>query len=184
MDIKNLIENYIPVNAQEEKDKALLMQVLETEGDCFLRTSQKGHFTASAWIVNSECDKVLFCYHKIYDSWSWVGGHADGEEDLLKVAVKEACEETGITPVEVCEDILSIEILPVAGHTKNGAYVSSHTHYNVTFLIYADEKADIRIKPDENSGVKWISFDDIGKMSTEKWMVDMIYRKITDKLSR
>lgn len=183
MYIKELIKAYTPVNYQEEKDKEIILSVLENEKDCFLRTNVKGHFTVSAWIVNRECNKVLFCYHKIYDSWSWTGGHADGETDLQAVAVKEAREETGIEPIECPGDILSLEILPVAGHIKKGEYVSSHIHYNVTFLVYADEEAPVRIKPDENTGVKWIPFSDVALMSTEKWMVDMVYRKIINKLS-
>ncbi len=184
MDIKELIRAYIPVNSQEEKDKEAILDVLDNERDCFLRTNEKGHFTVSAWIVNKECDKVLFCYHKIYDSWSWTGGHADGETDLQAVAVKEAREETGIEPLQCSDEILSLEILPVAGHIKKGKYISSHIHYNVTFLVYADEDAPVRIKPDENTGLKWIPFSEVALMSTEKWMVDMIYLKIINKLSK
>ena len=184
MDIKKLIESYCPVNLQEEKDKREILGILEADADCFSRDNEKCHFTVSSWIVNRECTKVLFCYHKIYDSWSWVGGHADGDKNLLSVAVKEAREETGIEPVEWCEEILSLEILPVAGHIKKGCYVSSHIHLNVTFLLYADEDAPLKINPDENTGLKWIAFADIPSMSTEKWMVDTIYSKITDKLSK
>lgn len=184
MDIINLIKAYSPVNEQEEKDREIMLGVLKNEPDCFLRSNEKGHFTVSSWIMNKELTKVLFCYHKIYDSWSWVGGHADGEQDLATVALKEAREETGTTPEKVFPDILSLEILPVAGHMKNGKYVPSHIHYNITFLITADEKAPVRIKSDENSGVKWISTDDIGLMSSEPWMIERVYNKITEKIEK
>ncbi len=182
MDITDLIKEYLPVNEQEEKDREIMLGVLKNEPDCFLRTNEKGHFTVSAWIMNEELTRVLFCYHKIYDSWSWVGGHADGETDLVSVAVREAGEETGITPVRVYPGILSLEILPVAGHMKKGKYVPSHIHYNITFLITADENAPVRSKPDENAGVKWINSGDIGRMSSEPWMVERIYNKITEKI--
>ncbi len=184
MDIISLINAYSPVNAQEDKDREIMLRALKNEPDCLLRTNEKGHFTVSSWIVNKEFTKVLFCYHKIYDSWSWVGGHADGETDLVSVAVREAEEETGIIPEKVLPDILSLEILPVAGHIKNGKYISSHIHYNLTFLIVADENAPVRIKPDENTGVKWIAFDDIEKASTEKWMIDTVYNKIKENVRK
>ena len=80
--------------------------------------------------------RFLMAYHNIYDSWAWTGGHADGEADFLKVAIREAMEETGITRVTpVTEDIFSLEVLTVDGHEKKGAYVSSHLHLNVTYLL-------------------------------------------------
>lgn len=55
-----------------------------------------GHFSASVWTVNKERTKTLMVYHNIYNSWSWIGGHADGEEDLCAVAMRELTEETGL----------------------------------------------------------------------------------------
>ena len=74
-------------------------------------------------------------YHNIYHSWAWTGGHADGEKDLLSVAIREAKEETGIKTVKpVMEGIFSLEVLTVDGHEKNGSYVPSHLHLNVTIF--------------------------------------------------
>ncbi len=61
-----------------------------------LNRSSIAHFTASAFVLNESHDKILGIYHKIYQSWGWVGGHADGNADLLAVAVKEVQEETGL----------------------------------------------------------------------------------------
>lgn len=91
-------------------------------------------------------------YHRLYDSWAWLGGHADGDRDLLAVALREVREESGLTEVRpVSEDLYSLEILTVDGHEKHGRYVSSHLHLNVTYLLEADPSAAIRPKPDENS---------------------------------
>jgi 8-oxo-dGTP pyrophosphatase MutT (NUDIX family) len=38
----------------------------------------------------------LLIYHKKLDKWLQPGGHADGEEDLHKVAKSELEEETGV----------------------------------------------------------------------------------------
>ena len=177
------IQNYIPYNEQEEKDKNLILSCLNSMPDLFTRKNSVAHMTASAWVINKEHTKVLMAYHKIYDSWAWLGGHADGEEDLLKVALKEAREESGIEHVKpVTEDIYSLEVLTVDGHVKNGEYVSSHLHLNLTYLLEADEKDVLTMKEDENSGVAWFAFEDALKVSTEPWFVEHIYKKLVDKL--
>lgn len=175
------LKKYTPVNEQEQKDVTATLAFLEGGLSCFMRENIAGHMTASAWIVNKERTKTLFCYHNLYNSWSWIGGHADGETDLLKVAIKEAEEETGVTATAVNQGILSVEILTVPGHIKKGEYVPSHLHYNVTYLLEADENAPLKIAPDENSALKWLYFDEIKKASTEKWMVERVYEKLTEK---
>jgi 8-oxo-dGTP pyrophosphatase MutT (NUDIX family) len=141
------------------------------------------HFTASSWLVNRQRDKVLMIYHNLYDSWAWTGGHADGDNNLLRVAIREAGEETGLTQITaVREDIFSIETLTVNGHRKRGVYVPSHLHLNVTYLLEADETESLRMKPDENKGVKWFSLEDAVNASSEPWMAAHIYKKLNEKL--
>lgn len=124
-------------------------------------------------------------YHNIYHAWSWTGGHADGEQNLLSVAMREAMEETGVTNIyPVKEDIFSIEILTVDGHIKKGSYVPSHLHLNVTYLLEADEHEVLRIKPDENSGVKWFALEEALRECAEPWMVEWVYRKLNEKLQK
>ena len=77
------IEKYRPYNEQEEMDKPLILNWIKNEKDAFLRENKIAHITASAWVVNKDRSKVLMVYHNIYHSWSWLGGHADGETDLL-----------------------------------------------------------------------------------------------------
>ena len=79
------IEKYRPYNEQEEMDKPLILNWIKNEKDAFLRENKIAHITASAWVVNKDRSKVLMVYHNIYHSWSWLGGHADGETDLLSV---------------------------------------------------------------------------------------------------
>ena len=106
MGIREDIANYRPFNEQERRDKQVILDFLDNNGDAFLRSNLVAHMTASAWIVNPERTKTLLVYHRIFDSWSWTGGHADGEEDLLAVALREVREETGVkAPRPVMEDI-------------------------------------------------------------------------------
>lgn len=177
------IKKYEPVNEQEKKDKTFIISCLEQYENIFLRENCIAHMTASAWVVNKDHDKVLMIYHNIYDSWSWLGGHADSETDLLNVAIREVSEESGIKNIKpISEDIYSLEVLTVDGHIKHGEYVSSHLHLNITYLLEADEKESLVIKPDENSGVQWFSLDDAIKASSEKWFQENIYNKLNKKL--
>ena len=93
------IRAYQPFNEQEEMDKSLILDWIETQDDAFSRDNTVAHMTASAWVVNKDRSRVLMVYHNIYDSWSWLGGHADGETDLLAVAIREVKEEAGISCV-------------------------------------------------------------------------------------
>lgn len=183
VNLKEQIENYIPYNEQEEKDKQTMLKYINTFDDVLTRENEFGHFTASSWVVNKERTKVLMIYHNIYQSWAWTGGHADGEENLLKVAIRELKEETGVNKVKtLSHDIFSLEIVCVDGHVKRGKYVSSHVHLNLTYLLEVDENEVLRIKEDENSGVKWVRIEDVEKISNEKWIKEKIYRKVNEKL--
>ena len=176
------LEKYQPVNEQEEKDKSFIISCLKQFDNIFSRENNLAHMTASAWVVNKTHDKVLMAYHNIYDSWSWLGGHADGETDLLSSAMREVEEESGIHNINpVSEDIYSLEVLTVDGHIKRGKYVSSHLHLNVTYLLEADEDEALSIKPNENSGVKWIKIDELEKYSNEPYLIG-VYRKIHKKV--
>lgn len=176
------IEQYQPYNVQEEMDKSLILEWIKNNNNAFLRENTVAHMTASAWVVNADRSKVLMVYHNIYNSWSWLGGHADGETDLLSVAIREVKEEAGISNVlPVSEDIFSLESLTVDGHWKNGKYVSSHLHFNVTYLLEADSEEAVSIKADENSGVAWFMPEEALKKSTESWFVEHVYAKLIKK---
>ncbi len=104
---------------------------------------------------------------------------------MLGTAIRELKEETGVENVTVVKpDIFSLEIVTVDGHIKRGKYVSSHVHLNLTYLLEVDENEILKIKPDENSGVKWVNLEDVEKESTEKWICANIYRKLNEKLRR
>lgn len=184
MELIDKIQKYLPYNRQEEKDKDLFLHALKDEKDVFTRKNNLCHFTASAWVVNKERNKILLCYHNIYKSWTWLGGHADGEEDLLSVAVREVKEESSLKQVRplLGDDIFSLESLSVDGHIKKGEYVSTHLHLNVTYLLEADEKERLFVKEDENSGLGWYDFDDVLTLSTEPWYIQNIYPKLNAKL--
>ena len=166
------------MNEQEEKDLGQILSALAAD-NIFSRENEVMHMTASAWVVNRDFTKVLMAYHRIYDSWAWLGGHADGDEDLLAVALREVQEESGLRHViPVSRDILSVEILPVSGHEKKGHYVGSHLHLNVTYLLMADEREPVHSRAEENRAVAWFTPAEALAASAELWFRERIYPKL------
>ena len=96
MSLLESIKKFKPLNQQEACDKERMIAYMAKNENCLSRENDTAHFTASMWTVNRERTKTLMVYHNIYNSWSWIGGHADGEEDLRSVAMGELKEETGV----------------------------------------------------------------------------------------
>lgn len=176
------ITTYSPYDEKEVMDKKAILSFMKNGADYLTRENRLAHFTTSAWITNRERTKILMIYHNIYDSWSWVGGHADGDENLFRVVKKEITEETGLTKLKpLVKGIYGINIIGVANHIKNGEVINSHLHLDVEYLFEADERDTVRIKPDENSGIKWINIAEIDACVTEKEMKP-IYQRCIKKL--
>ena len=183
MNLHDQIREYIPWNEQEQQDREVLLRWLSSGVDIATRDNPVAHLTASAWVVSPDRKFVLMAYHNLYDSWAWLGGHADGDLDLQAVATREAREESGIREVNPLMDApISLEILTVDGHEKKGKYVSSHLHLNLTYLFEAEMDQALTVKPDENSGVAWIPVEEIPVRSTEPWFVKRIYSKLCAKV--
>ena len=178
-----LIENYQPKGQQEKSDYPHFLAASKSPES--LTRTPLAHFTASAFVLNQAHDKILAIYHKIYQSWGWLGGHADGNDDLLAVALKEVREESGLENVKILLDNqpISLEIATVAAHThRTRGYVSAHLHLNVAFLFEANENAPLRLNEAETGGLAWIPMQDFVAKSTEPEM-KVIYEKIIKRIT-
>lgn len=173
---------YVPRNAQEAGDKAMILAYLDRFPDDILTRDNKiAHITASGFVVNADATRVLMAHHNIYRVWAWTGGHADGERDLLSVALREAREETGAAHIRpLSTGIASLEILPVWGHVKRGAWVPSHQHLNVSYLLTAEERGPLRHREGENTKVAWLPADRLLELTNE-WQMDGIYTKLLER---
>ena len=181
MNLRQEIENYIPFDEQEKKDKEQFLRFIDTFDDVLTRDNIFGHFSASAFLVNKKRNKMIVVYHIINDGWIYPGGHADGDDNLLSVAVREVEEETGLKAKILDENIYAIQSAPVKGQIKSGKYVSSHIHFDVLYLMEADDRIPLKYKENESKGVKWISFEE----ADDKTMCDFIrpiHKKIIEKL--
>jgi ADP-ribose pyrophosphatase YjhB (NUDIX family) len=182
--VKQLLENYIPYNEQEAFDKLAMLSFIEKNTDFLQRTNLIAHFTCSSIVVNQTMDKVLFAHHNIYKSWGWLGGHNDGDANLLHVAIKETEEETGVKHLIPYDGaIFMLDTIYVPNHMKNGKHISDHLHLNVTYLLIADENEKLTINEQENSGVQWFDIETVLSIVTEPRMIS-IYTKAFEKVKK
>lgn len=177
MDLRKQIENYVPFDEIEEKNKEYLLKWIDTFKDVLTRENEFGHFSSSAFVVNKNKTKMLVVYHNIFDGWILPGGHADGEENLLDVAIREVEEETGLKAQALDKSIFAISAVPVIGHIKKEKYVLTHTHLDVIYLLEADDQLPLSFRKDESKGVKWISLEE----ATKDNIVDFI-RPVHERL--
>jgi ADP-ribose pyrophosphatase YjhB (NUDIX family) len=182
MNYREEIRKYQPVNEQEMNDKKVILDYIDHfYEDILTRENQIAHMTSSGLILNESLDKILMIHHNIYKTWAWTGGHADGDSDMLGVALKEAKEETGVMNiVSLTQDLASIDIIPVYGHVKRGKYVSSHLHLNTSYILIADEKDALVVNQEETSGVGWVEVRRLSEYSNEPYLIG-IYNKIIEK---
>lgn len=150
-----LLKEYNPIDLQEIADKKLTIDFIKKNENCFERSCLIGHITASCWLVNSDNTQALLTHHKKFNMWLQLGGHCDGDSDVLAVAIKEAQEESGIDLIRVVDG----KIFDIGVH-KISAYkgVPEHYHYDVRFLLQV-VKDDNFIVSDESHDLKWISKD-------------------------
>lgn len=172
---KNLLNNFTELSAflstydvsdeKEEFERLSFLQFLEAFGGfAYVRDNFVGHITVSAWIVNLKHNKVLMAFHNLYKFWAWLGGHADENQDLFEVIVREIKEESSLQNFRLLSPLpIDLAVLSVAEHYKNGKFVSKHLHYNLTYWFEADENQPLKAKADENAGVQWLTLAEVEK---------------------
>ena len=177
----DVIVRFSTKDGREEREKAMMLDLIAQYGNGVLtRDNDFAHMTASSIIVSRDRKRTLMAFHKIYNSWAWTGGHADGESDFEAIARREAQEETGIVNLRRLGDgPASLEILPVWAHVKRGKHVGSHLHLNVSYIFEADESLPLRVAEDENSAVGWIEVDKLCEKVSEPPMIPIYERLLT-----
>lgn len=156
------IKNYEAFDEKEKLDQKRFINFLQHSNNVYARENLIGHITASSWIVNKEKTKVLLIHHNIYKCRTPLGGHADNETDLRLVALQEAKEESGIQHITLLQkDILDIDVLSVVTHIKKGELVPLHFHFDVRYLLEADEDEALIVAPNETSDVRRFSVDEL-----------------------
>ncbi len=166
----DMLENYQAKNESKQKIKNKFIDFVKSNNDCFSRDNSHGHVTASAWLINNQ-KEVLLTHHKKLNKWLQLGGHCDGDPDVIGVAIKEAIEESGITDVVLKEgSIFDIDIHEIPENKKDIA----HLHYDVRFLLYTTTK-DYTVS-NESNNLKWFTKKQLltGELDLESSVMDMV----------
>ena len=138
--------------------------------DAYERHHLPGHITGSAWIVDPKNQSVLLVHHAKLNKWLQPGGHSDGDENTIAVALKEAREETGIMNFELPSySIFDIDIHPIPSRMD----IPEHLHYDIRFIFYASVNDRI-IVSEESHDVKWIAFKDIQTYTNNTSIIRML----------
>ncbi|MGB0723424.1 MAG: NUDIX hydrolase [Gammaproteobacteria bacterium] len=134
--------------------------------DCFHRSLLHGHVTGSAWVVNPSHDAALLLHHRKHNQWFQPGGHADGDHDVLRVALKETCEETGIAAEHI--KLVSSELFDVDIHTIPALpEAPRHRHYDLRFLLEIDDHLEIPGN-DESHQILWVPLDQVARFNNNR----------------
>ena len=153
---------------------AEIIRFVEAHSDCLLRTCAPGHLTGSAWIVDAPRRRVLLTHHRKLDKWLQPGGHADGDPDLLAVALREAREETGLTRLKP----VSMEVLDVDRHRiPPRGDAPGHWHLDLRFLVEADPEEALIIS-DESHDLAWVDLDRVAALNPEESMLRMVRKTV------
>lgn len=184
MKLRESIEKYQPFDNEEEEIKKNILKYMDKYSDVLTRNNDKCHFTSSGIVLNKERTKVLMVFHNIYNSWIVPGGHADGDSDLLHVALKEVEEETGQKATVLDKNIFQLSISPIEGHMKRGKYVEPHYHLEVLYLLEADDTIPLVYREDESQGVKWATIDESLDEDITVPFMHSVQKRIVDKLIR
>lgn len=182
MKLRESIESYQPFDNEEEEIKKNILKYMDKYSDVLTRNNDKCHFTSSGIVLNKERTKVLMVFHNIYNSWIVPGGHADGDSDLLHVALKEVEEETGQKATVLDKNIFQLSISPIEGHMKRGKYVEPHYHLDVLYLLEADDTIPLVYREDESQGVKWATIDESLDEDITVPFMHSVQKRIVDKL--
>jgi 8-oxo-dGTP pyrophosphatase MutT (NUDIX family) len=167
--LSELLHNYSPSDSNEIISKQLMIDFISNNPDCFERTLSHGHFTASCWLVNKSMDRALLTHHAKLNTWLQLGGHCDGDSNIIAVALKEAQEESGLFNIKlVSEQIFDIDVHAIPANSRE----PGHLHYDVRFLVQVLDDAPLIISP-ESKDLCWFGMDVLALPTKELSIVRM-----------
>lgn len=167
---------------EEAVHRDRMLALLDEAPDCFLRSCFPGHFTGSALVVSADGSRALLHHHKFLDRWLQFGGHCDGEADVLRVAIREAEEESGIMGLIITSRRpFDLDIHAIPENPRRGE--PAHFHYDVRYMLIAPEGAEPAVS-DESHSLRWFTPAEAQAMPldgglhrlVEKWRALLIRR--------
>ena len=175
--LQQLLLSYLPSTKQEQYTKQLMLDFIDQHPNCLERSCGFGHFTASAWLLNRQEDKVLMMHHRKLERWLQLGGHCDGDADILAVAIKEAEEESGLSGIKP----LSKQIFDIDRHRVPARkHEPAHWHFDVRFLLRYDGQDSDICGNSESKELRWCS-PNLEKFPSSDQSVMRMYKKWCDR---
>lgn len=162
-DLLDMLRQHQPVDAGEAENLARIEEFVRSHAECFQRSLEVGHITGSAWLINRAGSHVLLTHHRKLGMWLQLGGHADGNPDVLAVAIREAQEESGIDRImPVSKDVFDVDAHEIPARPGE----PPHVHYDIRFLLTTCDDERIRIS-DESIDLRWVAMDDILQLDVD-----------------
>ncbi len=168
----NLLDQHQPFDDKEQQMLVTTKDFVISNSDCFERSLNIGHITGSAWIIDKTHEHVLLMHHRKLNRWFQPGGHADGQSDVLKVAIKEAQEETGLTDIQVVSELIfDIDVHLIPENPKEIA----HYHYDIRFLFVADINSVLQINA-ESKNLSWVKLNEVSLYNDSDSIMRMVQK--------
>ncbi|MCB1715726.1 MAG: NUDIX hydrolase [Candidatus Competibacteraceae bacterium] len=167
--LRNLLDDYAVRYPLESDCVQRFRLFLDSYADCFERSQLSGHVTGSAWLVNRAGTHVLLTHHRKLDLWVQLGGHADGDTDILRVALTEAQEESGIQTLQIVSpQIFDLDIHPIPARGAE----PEHFHYDVRFALQTVDSDDYTLSA-ESKALEWVEITRLAEKTNETSMLRM-----------
>lgn len=171
-DLLNLLQQHQTRFMEEAGYVSRAIAFIQAHTDCFERELWPAHVTGSTWVVSPDRERVLMLHHRKHDQWFQPGGHADGDADILRVALRETAEETALDPAEVRlleNSVFDVDIhsIPAMGNDP------AHEHIDVRFLVEIDDNLFIPGN-DESHEVLWVRLHDVPRYNNNRSTYRMV----------
>jgi 8-oxo-dGTP pyrophosphatase MutT (NUDIX family) len=178
-DLIKQLSQYSSFNETEESFRQQMLKLVQEEEDCFNRSLLHGHLTGSAFIIDPESKQVLLLHHRKLDKWLQPGGHADGDENIARVAMREALEETGLKSIRLLQPaIFDLDIHPIP--ERKG--VPAHLHYDVRYLFIAEPSEPFQLNH-ESKALAWVAIEQVAEKCDYNTSICRMLDKLRYKLT-
>lgn len=168
-----MLEAYAAGFPDEASVAARITDLVAAHEDCFERTCRPGHITGSAWVTTADGSQALLVHHRKLGKWLQPGGHADGDADVARVALREAVEESGLPHLQLFGDgsaaplDLDVHVIPARYDAAGNLKEDAHEHHDVRFLVVSPTAAPPAVS-DESHDVRWFDVEDLPSVTQEE----------------
>lgn len=149
-----------------------ILDLVDSNPEALYRTCRPGHLTGSALVVDPADRRILLMLHSKLERWLQPGGHADGDGDLARVALREATEETGIVGLRISEPPVDLDI-----HLVKPPAEDPHEHHDVRYLVVAPPGAET-VGNHESRELRWVDSVELAGMDVDPGLVRLVERAL------